>query len=205
MPISRPERRTGGGGDGWRQTDGWTATKAGTLGWEGANQSKQDFLNQSVRHCSEDEIPKAHLSFSFAKLAILSSYTSSKISKSRFSVHSIPFFRFDNFSFLCISRVSRIFGPPKARFTKSRLSFRKLLSKFRFRLLENVFPPPFPPCLLPSLPTTTHQTTPTHPPTHIQCEFCSVLRMSKCRNSRRGYRAGVTLTLTRYRSDSQSK
>ena len=53
MFMLRPEGGTGGGRDGWRQTDGGTVTKAGAMGWEGGNQAKQEFLFQSVRHCSE--------------------------------------------------------------------------------------------------------------------------------------------------------
>ena len=57
--VPRPQEGTGGGvGNGWRQTDGWTVTKARTWSWEGGNQARQDFLNQSVRHCSEDKSQK---------------------------------------------------------------------------------------------------------------------------------------------------
>ena len=40
MPMHRPGGGTGGGGNEWRQTDGWTVTKARTLGWEGGKSSE---------------------------------------------------------------------------------------------------------------------------------------------------------------------
>ena len=46
-----------------------------------SNQAKRDFLNQS------GQIPKGFLNFSFAKLAILSSYSNSKIKYIRFSFY----------------------------------------------------------------------------------------------------------------------
>ena len=38
--------------------DGWTVTKAGTLGCQGGSQAKHDFLNQSVRHRFQDTARK---------------------------------------------------------------------------------------------------------------------------------------------------